>query len=249
MTLPKNYQAQQNVLKEKVILISGGGSGIGKSAGLIFAEHGADLILVGKNPAHLESTYQEFLDKNLKPPLLHIMDLEKSNENDFQEINTVIEKEFGKLDGLLNNAGILGDKTPLENYKIDVWKKVFDINVHAPFLLTKSLLPVLKAAENSSIIFTSSAVGKRGKAYWGAYSLSKFATESMMQIFSEELENTSNVRVNSIDPGRVRTKMRAAAYPAEDPLSLVDAKDIMNAYLYLMSNDSLETKGESISAQ
>ena len=249
MTLPKNYQAQQNVLEEKVILISGGGSGIGKSAGLIFAEHGADLILVGKNPAQLESTYQEFLDKNLKPPLLHIMDLEKSNENDFQEINTVIEKEFGKLDGLLNNAGILGDKTPLENYKIDVWKKVFDINVHASFLLTKSLLPVLKAAENSSIIFTSSAVGKRGKAYWGAYSLSKFATESMMQIFSEELENTSNVRVNSIDPGRVRTKMRAAAYPAEDPLSLLEAKDIMNAYLYLMSNDSLETKGESISAQ
>ena len=249
MTLPKNYQAQQNTLKEKVILVSGGGSGIGKSAGLIFAEHGADLILVGKNPAHLESTYQEFLDKNLKPPLLHVMDFEKSNENDFQKINTVIEKEFGKLDGLLNNAGILGDKTPLENYKIDVWKNVFDINVHASFLLTKSLLPVLKAAENSSIIFTSSGVGKRGKAYWGAYSLTKFATESMMQIFSEELENTSNVRVNSIDPGRVRTKMRAAAYPAEDPLSLVDAKDIMNAYLYLMSNDSLETKGESISAQ
>lgn len=249
MTLPKDYKAQQNALKEKVILVSGGGSGIGKSAGLIFAEHGADLILVGKNPAHLESAYQEFLDKNLKPPLLHVMDLEKSNESDFQEINTVIEKEFGKLDGLLNNAGILGDKTPLENYKIDVWKKVFDINVHASFLLTKSLLPVLKTAVNSSIIFTSSGVGKRGKAYWGAYSLTKFATESMMQIFSEELENTSNVRVNSIDPGRVRTKMRAAAYPAEDPLSLVDAKDIMNAYLYLMSNDSLETKGESISAQ
>ena len=249
MTLPKDYKAQQNALTEKVILVSGGGSGIGKSAGLIFAEHGADLILVGKNPAHLESTYQEFLDKNLKPPLLHVMDLEKSNENDFQEINTVIEKEFGKLDGLLNNAGILGDKTPLENYKIDVWKKVFDINVHASFLLTKSLLPVLKTAVNSSIIFTSSGVGKRGKAYWGAYSLTKFATESMMQIFSEELENTSNVRVNSIDPGRVRTKMRAAAYPAEDPLSLLEAKDIMNAYLYLMSNDSLETKGESISAQ
>jgi NAD(P)-dependent dehydrogenase (short-subunit alcohol dehydrogenase family) len=232
-----------------VILISGGGSGIGKSAGLNFAEHGADLILVGKNPAHLESTYQEFLDKNLKPPLLHVMDLEQSTESNFQEINNVIEKEFGKLDGLLNNAGILGDKTPLENYKIDVWKKVFDVNVHASFLLTKSLLPVLKAAENSSIVFTSSGVGKRGRAYWGAYSLTKFATESMMQIFSEELENTSNIRVNSIDPGPVRTKMRVAAYPAEDPLSITDAKDIMNAYLYLMSNDSLETNGESITAQ
>jgi len=249
MTLPKNYQAQKDALKEKVILISGGGSGIGKTAGLIFAEHGADLILLGKNKTNLESTYEEFLDRNLKPPLLHIMDLEQSTESNFREINNVIEKEFGKLDGLLNNAGILGDKTPLENYKIDVWKKVFDINVHASFLLTKSLLPVLKAAENSSIIFTSSGVGKVGKAYWGAYSLTKFATESMMQIFSEELENTSNIRVNSIDPGPVRTKMRAAAYPAEDPFSLVNAEDIMNAYLYLMSNDSLETNGESIAAQ
>jgi len=249
MTLPKNYQAQKDALKEKVILISGGGSGIGKTAGLIFAEHGADLILLGKNKTNLESTYEEFLDRNLKPPLLHIMDLEQSTESNFQEINNVIEKEFGKLDGLLNNAGILGDKTPLENYKIDVWKKVFDINVHASFLLTKSLLPVLKAAENSSIIFTSSGVGKVGKAYWGAYSLTKFATESMMQIFSKELENTSNIRVNSIDPGPVRTKMRAAAYPAEDPFSLVNAEDIMNAYLYLMSNESLETNGESIAAQ
>jgi|TARA_B110000263_G_scaffold133603_1_gene116053 NAD(P)-dependent dehydrogenase (short-subunit alcohol dehydrogenase family) len=249
MTLPKNYQAQQNTLKEKVILVSGGGSGIGKTAGLIFAEHGADLILLGKDKISLESTYEEFLDRNLKPPLLHIMDLGQSTESNFREINNVIEKEFGKLDGLLNNAGILGDKTPLENYKIDVWKKVFDINVHASFLLTKSLLPVLKAAENSSIIFTSSGVGKVGKAYWGAYSLTKFATESMMQIFSEELENTSNIRVNSIDPGPVRTKMRAAAYPAEDPFSLVNAEDIMNAYLYLMSNDSLETNGESIAAQ
>jgi NAD(P)-dependent dehydrogenase (short-subunit alcohol dehydrogenase family) len=161
----------------------------------------------------------------------------------------LVIEELGQLDGLLNNAGILGDKTPLENYKIEVWKKVFDVNVHSSFLLTRSLLPALRASKNSSIIFTSSGVGKKGRAYWGAYSLTKFATESMMQIFSEELENTSNIRVNSIDPGSVRTKMRAAAYPAEDPLSLAGAEEIMNAYLYLMSNESLEINGQSIAAQ
>ena len=247
--IKKQYRAENSCLQEKVILISGGGSGIGKAAAFAFAEHGADLILIGKSKDNLETAYEEFISKGLRAPFIHQIDFAQASEKNFQEINKVIISEFGKLDGLLNNASILGDKTPLENYKLDMWKTVFDINVHASFLLTKSLLPALKAARNSSIVFTSSGVGKVGKAYWGAYSLTKFATESMMEIFSEELENTSNIRVNSIDPGPVRTKMRAAAYPAEDPLSLLEAKDIMNNYLYLMSNDSLKTTGQSIAAQ
>lgn len=249
MDFSKEYKPKKESLKDKVIVISGGGSGIGKAAALSFGNHGADLVLIGKSIENLESTYEDFLKTELKPPLLHSMDFESASEKDYQEINKVIMNEFGRLDGLLNNASILGDRTPLENYKFDVWKKVFEVNVHASFLLTKSLMPSLKLSKNASVIFTSSGVGKIGKAYWGAYSLSKFSTESMMQIFSEELENTSNIRVNSINPGRVRTKMRASAYPAEDPLSVSDAKDIMSAYLYLMSDDSKETRGLSIAAQ
>ncbi len=249
MDFSKEYKPKKESLKDKVIVISGGGSGIGKAAALSFGNHGADLVLIGKSIENLESTYEDFLKTELKPPLLHSMDFESASEKDYQEINKVIMNEFGRLDGLLNNASILGDRTPLENYKFDVWKKVFEVNVHASFLLTKSLMPSLKLSKNASVIFTSSGVGKIGKAYWGAYSLSKFSTESMMQIFSEELENTSNIRVNSINPGRVRTKMRASAYPAEDPLSVSDAKDIMSAYLYLMSDDSKEMRGLSIAAQ
>jgi len=244
-----NYITTKDCLHNKVILISGGGSGIGRAAAIAFAKHGARLILTGKSLKNLEFTYDQFLAEGFTPPLIHTIDFESATEADYQKINTVIFNEFGKLDGLLNNAGILGDKTPLESYKVKMWKKVFDINVHAPFLLTKSLLPSLKESKNASVIFTSSGVGKKARAYWGAYSLSKFATESMMQIFSEELENTSNIRVNSIDPGSVRTKMRAAAYPAEDPLSVAGAEEIMNAYLYLMSNESLEINGQSIAAQ
>ena len=149
MTLPKDYQAPENSLKDKSILISGGGSGIGKTAALSFAQHGADLVLLGKNAKHLESTYHEFLDRNLKPPLLHVMDLEKANEEDFIEINNLVTEEFGQLDGLLNNAGILGDKTPLENYKIEVWKKVFDVNV-----------PVLSSYVQSNCILSKLILGR-----------------------------------------------------------------------------------------
>ena len=245
----KDFQASKNELKGKVILVTGGGSGIGKAAAITFAEHGAEIILLGKNSDHLEETYEEFEAQNLRPPILHRLDLETTNEKELQQINNAVIEEFGRLDGLLNNASILGDKSPIESYKFEVWKKVFDINVHATFLLTKSLLPALRISKEGSIIFTSSGVGRVGKAYWGAYSLSKFAIESLGQILSDELENTSNIRVNSINPGAVRTKMREQAYPAENPKENKEAKEILNAYLYLMSSKSIGFSGNSIDAQ
>jgi NAD(P)-dependent dehydrogenase (short-subunit alcohol dehydrogenase family) len=107
----------------------------------------------------------------------------------------------------------------------------------------------LQIPDNSSIVFTSSGVGRKGKAYWGAYAISKFATEGLVQILSEELEKTSGIRVNAINPGAVRTKMRAEAFPAEDPKTLKNPKEVMNAYLFLMGKDSLDLSGRSIDAQ
>ena len=158
-------------------------------------------------------------------------------------------KEFGKLDGLLNNASILGVKTSIQNYDFKEWRRVSKINFESALLLTRSLLPILQIPGNSSIVFTSSGVGKKGRAYWGAYAISKFATEGLVQILSEELEKTSGIRVNAINPGAVRTKMRAEAYPAEDPKNLKQPKEVMNAYLFLMGMDSLGITGNSIEAQ
>ena len=140
-------------------------------------------------------------------------------------------------------------KKALEQYSYESWKNVLKVNLDASFLLTKNLIPLIKKSDNGSIIFTSSGVGRKGRAYWGAYSISKFATEAMMQILSEELQNTSSIRVNCINPGAVRTKMRESAYPAEDPSKNPTAEMVMKLYLYLMSDMSLGINGQSLDAQ
>ena len=205
--------------------------------------------MLGKNSSNLNETYSLFEKNNLKKPVLQSIDLETAKEQDYKKISEEVYKEFGKLDGLLNNASILGVKTSIQNYDFKEWRRVSKINFESALLLTRSLLPILQIPGNSSIVFTSSGVGKKGRAYWGAYAISKFATEGLVQILSEELEKTSGIRVNAINPGAVRTKMRAEAYPAEDPKNLKQPKEVMNAYLFLMGMDSLGITGNSIEAQ
>ena len=238
-----------NLLKGKTIVISGAGSGIGRQASKTFADHGANLILLSKDQKKLESLYDEIKQDDSRNVIIQPFNFEGSSEEDYQDIVYAIKEEYPMLDGLLNNAAVLGEKKPLEQYSYESWKNVLQVNLDASFLLTKSLLPLLKKSDNSSIIFTSSGVGRKGRAYWGAYSISKFATEAMMQILSEELQNTSTIRVNCINPGAVRTKMRESAYPAEDPNNNPTAESIMMTYLYLMSDMSLDINGHSIDAQ
>ena len=238
-----------NLLKGKTIVISGAGSGIGRQASKTFADYGANLILLSKDQEKLESLYDEIKQDESNNVIIQPFNFKDSTEKDYQEIVNAINEEYPALDGLLNNAGVLGEKKPLEQYSYESWKNVLQVNLDASFLLTKNLLPLLKKSESSSIIFTSSGVGRKGRAYWGAYSISKFATEAMMQILSDELQNTSSTRVNCINPGAVRTKMREAAYPAEDPNKNPTAESIMISYLYLMSDMSLDISGHSIDAQ
>ena len=238
-----------NLLEGKVIVISGAGSGIGRQIAKSFSEYGAELILLSKSIDKLEILYDEINQNEVNNVTIHPLDFETADEEDYEEIFNAIKNEYPKIDGLLNNAGILGEKKPLEQFNYGSWKKVLKVNLDASFLLTKNLMPLLKKSNNGSIIFTSSGVGRKGRAYWGAYSISKFATEAMMQILSEELENTSSIRVNCVNPGAVRTRMREAAYPAENPESNPLPIEIIKPYLYLISDMSLEVNGQSIDAQ
>ncbi|MFW1677521.1 YciK family oxidoreductase [Pontibacter sp. JAM-7] len=244
-----DYQAPANLLQDKVILVTGAGSGIGRTAAISYAAHGATVILLGRTLDKLEAVYDEIEAAGYPQPALVPLNLDSAPEHDFDELASTLNQEFGRLDGILHNAGILGVRTPLSSYDPVIWQQVMQVNVTAPFMLTQALMPLLEKAENASIIFTSSGVGRQGRAFWGAYSVSKFATEGMMQVLADELENISNIRCNCINPGATRTQMRTTAYPAENPADNPAAEEIMPLYLYLMGNDSLTTNGQSLNAQ
>jgi NAD(P)-dependent dehydrogenase (short-subunit alcohol dehydrogenase family) len=244
-----DYQAPELLLKDRIILITGAGDGIGRAAALSFARHGATIILAGRTTKKLEAVYDQIEALNAPQAAIIPINLEGAAPHEYDVIAETIEKEFGHLDGLLNNAGVLGSRTPIGNYDPSVWDRVMQVNVNAQFYLTQSMLPLLMQSQDASIIFTSSSVGRKGHAYWGAYAVSKFATEGLMQTLADELENTSNIRVNAINPGATRTNMRAAAYPAENPNDLATPEQIMPAYLYLMGADSKGTNGRSLDAQ
>ncbi len=243
------YQAPANLLKDKVILVTGAGDGIGRTAAISFASHGATAILLGRTTSKLEKVYDEIEKAGYLQPAIIPLNLEGATLHDYEEVATMIDREFGRLDGLLHNASLLGRLGPLFQYDPDTWQQVMQVNVHAEFLLTRAMIPLLRAAQSGSIVFTTSGVGNVGRAHWGAYSVSKFATEGLMQILADEEDGASSVRSNAINPGRVRTSMRAKAYPAEDPSTLLVPEDVMPVYLYLMGDDSKGVSGQRFEAQ
>ena len=243
------FTPTENILANKNIVITGAGDGIGRTAALTFAKLGATVILVGRTLSKLETVYDEIEINNGPKPAIFPLHLEHASEHDYTIMKETLEKEFGKLDGLLDNAGELGARTPIQNYPLSEWQKVMHVNVTAPFLMTKALLPLMQKADNASIVFTSSSVGKVARAYWGAYAVSKAATDNFMQLLADECDEINNTRVNSINPGAVRTTMRGKAYPAEDPSQITAPEDIMNTYVFLMSNASNGVNGQRFDAQ
>jgi len=245
----QNYQPPANLLAGKNILVTGASKGIGKTAALTFARHGATIILLGRDEKALDDVYDQIEKENGPQPVIVPFDLASDNEAQYQELASHISNELGALHGLLHNAGLLGELKPLGQYNYDMFREVMAVNVNSNFLLTRALLPAMERADNASIVFTSSSVGRKGRAYWGAYSISKFAVEGMMQIWADELAGVTNIRVNSINPSATRTAMRAKAYPAEDRSTLPEASEIMGAYLYLMGDESLSVNGQQLDAR
>ena len=242
------YEIPANVLTNKTILITGAGDGIGKQAALTYASLGATVILLGRTVSKLEAVYDEIIQNNHPEPAIVPLDLKGATQQHYQGLANTITDQFGKLDGALLNASMLGELTPFANIHQQIWQDVMQVNVNAQFLLSQALLPCLLAADNASLVFTSSGVGSQGRAYWGAYSVSKFATEGLMQVIADEYENSS-LRTNAINPGATNTSMRSSAYPAENKNSLTTAAEIMPLYVYLMADDSKSVNGKCLNAQ
>lgn len=244
-----SYKPAADLLKDRVILVTGAGNGIGAAAAQTFAAHGATVILLGRTVRKLEQVYDAIERAGGPQPAIYPLNLEGASAQDYETLCQTIDKEFGRLDGLLHNAAILGPLTPLCIYELEQWAKIMQVNLHAPYLMTRALLPVLQKSADASVVFTSSAVGRKGRAYWGAYGISKAAVENMAEIWADELEANTPIRVNTLDPGAVRTSMRARAYPGEDPNTLPRPDEIMGIYLYLLGPDSRGATGQRFSAQ
>ncbi len=245
----KNYQPAPDLLKGRVILVTGAGNGIGATAAYTFAKYGATVVMLGRTMRKLEEVYDAIEQAGFPQPAIIPMNLETAAPKEYEALAETLENEFGRLDGLLHNAAMLGPLTPLAQYSLEQWSKVMQTNLNAPFLLTQSLLGLLKNADDASVVFTSSSVGRKGRAYWGAYAISKAANENMMQVFADELETNTNIRFNSLNPGRCRTGMRARAFPGEDPNQNPLPSEIMGAYLYLMGPESTAVNGQQLDAQ
>tara|TARA_A100001234_G_scaffold50379_1_gene42302 strand:- start:6811 stop:7551 length:741 start_codon:yes stop_codon:yes gene_type:complete len=234
-----SFQPTNNLLKDKKILITGAGSGIGRQVSLDAAKMGADLILLSKNISKLYSLQDEILEKELSEPLIVELDFHKAKEKDYKTLAENLYENYGELNGLVHIAGILGYLSPLMHTSLMQLKTVMQINFESNFLITQLALPLLLKASNPSVIFTSSGVGRKARAFWTSYSISKFAIEGLMQSLADEYEN--EIRVNSYNPGPTRTTMRAQAFPAEDPMLLKTPEDISSDYLWLLSEECKQT--------
>ena len=243
------YQANSDLLKDRIILVTGAGAGIGRVAARRFAAAGATVVLLGRTIRKLEQVYDEIEQDGSPQPAIFPLNLEGATPKDYDDLARVLETEFGRLDGLLHNAAILQGLTPVANYNPETWYRVMQVNLNGPFLLTQALLGLLNAADAASIVFTTDGHVAAGKAYWGAYAVAKGGIQTLMMMLADELETNTSIRVNSIDPGPVKSDLRLLAYPAGDQSQWAEPEDIMDVYLYLMGVDSKDVNGQVVQAQ
>ncbi len=245
----REYTYPPDLLRDRIILITGASDGIGRALALHAAELGGQIILHGRNVKKLEKIYDDIEAIESAPrPSIAVVDLASANSNAYESLADNLAEEYGRLDGLVHVAGIIGDRFSIEQYDAVTWQRVMHVNVTAAFALTQVLLPMLKQADDPSVIFTSSSVGRTGRAFWGAYAVSKFAIEGLSQVLADE-HRQGKLRVNCVNPGATRTKIRLEAYPAEDRDALKRPEEILASYIYLLGPDSQGVTGESFDAQ
>lgn len=240
------YQAAADLLANRVILVTGAGDGIGRSAALAFAGYGASVVLLGRTVRKLEAVYDAIEENGHPRPAIVPLNLETASPKDYADVASAVEQEFGRLDGLLHNAAILGNLSPITHYDIELWHKVMQVNLNAPFMLTQALLPLLMRAEDASIVFTVHRVAEQGRAYWGAYGAAKAGLLGLARTLSSELEDNTGVRVNAVEPGEIHSGMRIRAYPGGDRSTWSPPESLLPLYLYLMGPDSRKVTGRCL---
>jgi NAD(P)-dependent dehydrogenase (short-subunit alcohol dehydrogenase family) len=242
--IPDNFNATPDLLKGKTVLVTGATGGFGKPLALALAQHGATVILLARNLRMVEALYDEIDLAGYPKPAIYPMNLEGASEHDYGELAANIESQLGQLDGLIHCAAILGAPTIFAQSDAETWYRVHQVNLHAPYLLTRACLPLMSRSERASILFM---IDDKTGAYWDAYQVSKQGLAAMAQLLAQEYAG-SNLRVNCFNPGKTRTGLQLRAYPAADENErLPSPQDHIDTFLYLMSDTSNEN-GEIFTA-
>jgi NAD(P)-dependent dehydrogenase (short-subunit alcohol dehydrogenase family) len=243
------YVPPPEALKDRVVLVTGASGGIGGELARSCAALGARVVLSGRNVKRLEAVYDAIRAAGGARPSIAPIDFEQADASQYAALANAVREEFGRLDGLAHVAGQLGERAPIEHHDVVAWMRVMHVNVNAAFILTQALLPLLRLSQDASVVFTTSGVSQHARAYWGAYAVSKFALEGMMQVLADETDTLTQIRANSVNPGKTRTAMRAKAYPGEDAESVPLPSQVMPTYLYLLGPASRGITGRRFDAQ
>jgi len=247
--IPHGYQAQPDALTGRVIAVTGAGDGIGQAVALAAAAHGAEVILIGRSVRKLEAVHARITALGRCEASIAPLDLEKALARDYDTLADALMQRYGRLDGLVHNAAILGPLSPIEQYDVASWCKVLHVNLTAAFALTQVLMPALRTSPDASVIFTGASEAAHPRAYWGAYVVSKSAVGTLMRVLADEVEHLGTLRANLIDPGPVRSRLRRQAYPAEELQPLPTPERIVQPYLWLLSGASRGSNGQCIDCQ
>ncbi len=231
------------MLQGKVALVTGASQGLGRALALAYAKEGASLVVNSRSEEGIRPVTEEV--EGLGAEVLAVA-ADVSRGEDARRLVDEAAGRFGGIDVLVNNAGLLGPRVAIEEYPEEEWRRVIDANLTGPYLVTKAAIPHLR--EGASIINVVSGVSVEGRAEWGAYSVSKFGMEGLSQILAAELEGRG-IRSNAVDPGGMRTEMRAAAYPEEDPQTRITPEENTAVFLYLASDESKGVTGKRFKAQ
>ena len=234
---------------DRIILITGATQGIGRALALELARRGATIILMARDQSRLETIYDQIVAEGGAIPVIVSSDLNTLKAVDAEELAEHIMDTFGQLDGIAHVAGLLGGREPIQSHRPEKWNQVLNINLNAVFYLTRALLPCLEHSPNGRIVFATSSVGHQVAAYWGAYAVSKAGLEMFAGMLAQELQNTSNTRVITVNPGGTRTKMRAEAKPGEDPKTLPSPNLVSNAFLFGLTEKAGAFNGDRINAR
>jgi NAD(P)-dependent dehydrogenase (short-subunit alcohol dehydrogenase family) len=245
---PLRYTASPDLLRSRVILVTGASAGIGEAAARALAAHGATVILHGRNMQRLERVYDEIAGTGAPEPAILPLDLAAAGEREFENLEQTVRAQFGRLDGILHNAAHFVHLTALENERMDDWLRLLRVNLVAAFALTRACLPLLRTAPDASVLVTGETHGLLPGAFWGGFAVSKSALLAYTRIQAQEWETHANLRINLVVPGKVDSPCRARTHPGESRTARATVETLMPLYLYLMGPDSRGVSGQVFEA-